>query len=287
MIFQQISVRTHSWLEQHPELDFFLCLEGDGEFLHHMFDLFTRRALTHISLFIKRITGGEGEDPGCQDYNSKPDLPLRDGSSTWQPLSRHSGTHHSPPPLILPKCLANLESTLCLGSVVSKPIFCKEAARSRMFSIAFWMPEPEPELDPFPVFWSATCSPQFHQKGWPSWRNWTVSGILERSCEGPGRKEADGSGVVKMRWRRLNWKSLDGLSHKSQRNQDNLMGCRACVTFTLSSSAIARNELSSFWVTLTSAWYMKLSTDWKSVYFTPFRYSNGCWCGFLRRILDL
>ena len=31
-----------------------------------------------------------------------------------------------------------------------------------------------------------------------------------------------------MRWRRLNWKSLDGLSNKSQRNQDNLMGCRAC-----------------------------------------------------------
>ena len=49
---------------------------------------------------------------------------------------------------------------------------------------------------------------------------------------------------------------------------------------TFNSSATARNELSSSWATFTSPWYIKLSTDWRSAYLTPFRYKSGCWWGF-------
>ena len=45
-----------------------------------------------------------------------------------------------------------------------------------------------------------------------------------------------------------------------------------CVNpFTFSSSAMARNELSSSWATLTSPWYMKFNTATSSWYLTPFR----------------
>ncbi len=56
------------------------------------------------------------------------------------------------------------------------------------------------------------------------------------------------------------------------------------LSLTRRSSATARNELSSSWATFTSPWYIKFSTESSSLYFTPFRYSSGCWWGFRRNI---